>query len=328
MSRPLSCPDPQSARRLSAASLTAAHLRTLAQNLVAAPLSGTHLVHVRSDDGGIQVSVLALDELQPEAEHPLDALIGFRAPPAWQALGIVANGTAHPLAGHRGDAGGRAPSTPVRVALLIARNGTQASALTSQRHRACDPSCDRACDRSPEWPLPTLGHEPVEGLLGDALRRCLALSTPPAMWPPSRWLTSRWLDQLTLQAPDAAGASGAHRPHTRADALASHPLATPRPDGASQLDASPIDCALEALDEAGWEGLRHAAAAEPAAAHPLDTAAHMVSPALARWADAGSLARLLQAELPPASFLLDAARALLAPPVAATVLSVANRWLP
>jgi hypothetical protein len=263
-------------------------------------LTGPHLVHLRADARDLELSAIALAELQPEARHPLDVLVGFTAPEAWNAIGVVADGTAHHL-------GASTTTTRVRLAFLVARNGAQASALVAQDETA----------------LPAPGREPAEGLLNDALRRCLDLPTAPAASPPSRWLTSSWLDRLTLQAAPRPTAPPVRTPE---QALAQHPLARPS-GGRRRVGSAALHQALMAVDAAGWEAVRCAATGAAPSSEPVAVAAESVSPALARWADAGCLARLLEAELPPPAFLLDAAQATLPQPVLACVLATAESWL-
>jgi hypothetical protein len=265
--------------------------------LAGTALPGPHLVHLRADAQDLELSALALAELHPEAHHPLDVLVGFTAPEAWLAIGVVADGTAHHL-------GASPASTRVRLAFLVARNGVQASALVARD----------------EGVLPAPGKEPAEGLLDDALHRCLDLPTAPPASSPSRWLTSSWLDRLTLH---AASRPTAHPVRKAWQALAQHPLAT-TVGGRGRVDGAALRQALAAVDEAGWEGVRLAAAGTASSSEPVAAAAELVSPALARWADAGSLARLLEAELPPSEFLLDAAQATLPPSVLACVRAVAD----
>lgn len=302
MSRPVA-PAPTTG-----APLSSERLRALAQRLIASALPGPHLVHLRGGASGLQLSVLALADLQPEALHPLDALVGFSAPVAWQALGVVAPGSAHHLAAAGGGSAASLASrhsTRVQVALLVARGGEQAGALATSGRIGAHPPAE-------------LADQPVEGLLSDALRRCLGLTTPAPVSAPSHWVTARWLDRLTLR---AAAGHGSPPLRTRAQALAVHPLAAAAPGGV--VTAASLQQASRVLDLAGWEGLRRVAAGTAPLSPAIGAAAESISPSVARWADAGSLARLLEAELPPLDFLLDAAGALLAPRVAAVVTDVA-----
>jgi hypothetical protein len=119
------------------------------------------------DDEHVELAALPL-----EGRHPLDILVGFDAPPTWQAVGASVRGQAHhvddPAAGPAG----------VRVTLAVTRAGDVAS-----RVRFDDGAIDDI-------------EGPVEGLVADACLRSLSLPTPPpdagteALW------TACWVDRV------------------------------------------------------------------------------------------------------------------------------------
>jgi hypothetical protein len=220
--------------------------------------------------------------------HPLDALLGFVAPPGWAALGVATPGTGHALDGDR-------PSERVHVTMLLARSGASASVL-------------RRGDEA------TRLGEPPQGLVADACRRALGLPTaapPPTtagLW--ARW----WLDRLVQSAAGRAG--GAPVPGW-ADAIALHPAGfVPSPGEPAPEPAAVAAATLGLADAWPWGRLRARPEVADLLPGPVPSA---LTPDVAGWMDDGMFARWLLAGLPPAGDLLDACWALLPEAVAARV---------
>jgi hypothetical protein len=223
-----------------------------------------------------------------DGAHPLDALLGFVAPPEWAALGVAAPGTGHALDGDR-------PPERVHVTMLIARSGASAGVL-------------RRGDRA------TRLGDPPQGLVADACRRALGLPTapPPAttvgLW--TRW----WLDRL-VQA-SAERAPGAPVPGW-ADAVALHPATfVPEPGEPAPEAATVASATLGLADRWGWGRLRARPEVADLLPGPMPAA---LTPEVAAWMDDGMFARWFLAALPPPDDLLDACWGLLPEPVAARV---------
>ena len=225
-----------------------------------------------------------------DGAHPLDALLGFVAPPRWAALGVATPGTGHALDGDR-------PPERVHVTMLLARSGASAGVL-------------RRGDRA------TRLGDPPEGLVADACRRALGLATapPPAttagLW--ARW----WLDRL-VQA-SAERAPGSPVPGW-ADAVALHPAkCVPAPGEPAPEPAAVAAATLGLADAWGWGRLRE----HPGVADMLPgpgPSAGALTPEVAAWMDDGMFARWLLSALPPPDDLLDACWGLLPEAVAARV---------
>lgn len=122
--------------------------------------------------GGAEVAVRTL-ELDPGA-HPLDHLLGLRAPASWWAIGAVCVGWAAPP-----DVGrpSRHPQRRrARVVTLVDRAGIERSTAALDDGAVID--------------------EPGSGTVADALRRCLGLATAPPPGPPSSLIEVLWLSAI------------------------------------------------------------------------------------------------------------------------------------
>ncbi|MBN2622126.1 MAG: hypothetical protein JXA83_02100 [Acidimicrobiales bacterium] len=224
-----------------------------------------------------------------EGSHPLDLLLGFRAPPHWRALGVSCDGRTHRL-----DASGRYDDTAtdsddVTVTILVGRDGAAAGLLR------------RGGQVTPQPGRP-------QGAVADACRRALGVTTAP---PPSSTLglwTLSWLDRIVDVATRADGAA-----RLRSWAAVAELHAATGLDGHGAVATSaPVALAASAatLAEAWpWARLR----AEPAV---VDVPGPQPSPALAAWMDDGMWARWLLSRLPRLDDLVAAVHALL-PPVLA-----------
>lgn len=224
-----------------------------------------------------------------ERAHPLDALLGFSAPPEWVAAGIVSGGRARRL-------DERASSrTAATISVMVDRSGAAATLL-----RRGD-RIDRLADRP-------------EGSVADALRRALGLPTaaPPASSAPlwAAW----WLDRIVEA---AAASSGRERLSSWAEVVALHP-AVPLVSAGSRLGPGPdaVVVATQALADAWpWYRLRR----EPGAVELPGTP---VSAEVADWMDDGMFARWLLGEFPAIDDLLEAVDGLLPAVIAERVAEV------
>jgi hypothetical protein len=250
----------------------------------------------------VQATLLTHDEveltLRPLGElHPLEVLLGWRAPHGCDVVGVRATGRAHRLDDHHAPGAAEA----VAITFLAGCPGGDAGILRRG---------------STATPMPPDSG----GLVVDACRRALGRPTDPAPASTLPLFTAVWLDRVMAVAardpggPDWAAAARAH------PALEG--------DEGDEGDEEPPCLHPRALA---------AAAVEHAARHPwpmlrtqpwqtgLGRAAPSVR--LAAWMDDGSFARWTLASLPSAADLLDDLGRLLAPGVVdavATTVADAN----
>jgi hypothetical protein len=230
---------------------------------------GGFLVTLRGTRTGVELGLRPLGD-----EHPVDALLGYRAPAKVDALGVAVSGTARHLGGpdHPSDARGQPlPTGRVRIMQLHARDGRSASRL-------------RSLGADPPQVVDTVA---ADGDVADCIRRALELPTPPPPHPPVVWWAVDWLDALLDHACRDPG-----RRWTWGHVSALHPLAGPLPpDSPSSLIAE-VAGRGEGLD---WSGLRLAAAdaALDAAGPPCP-----IGPDIAAWMDDGMFARWLLGSRP------------------------------
>ena len=235
-----------------------------------------------------------------DGAHPLELLLGFRAPLHWRALGVSCPGRSHAL----DDDGGRArlagEGDPVTVTLLVDRRGASASVV-----------------RSGPTVTPMPGR--TDGAVADACRRALDLPTAPP--PPSTiglW-TLAWLDRVV---DTASRADASRRLRTWPQVAELHPAVGPLAGSTSGMAGpAPLAQAARALAQAWpWARLReHAGAGE--------TPGHPPSPQLSAWMDEGMWARWLLSRLPAADDLMAAVQALLPPRLGDDVAMVARAGL-
>lgn len=148
---------------------TAAQLVELAHRSTAeAP--GPSLIHVRLDPAAEAVD-LGIAGLGAD-RHPADALVGFRAPAAWDAVGITSTGTVHDRSG----AG--VPSARGRFTTLAFRDRPGATVVERTDGR-----------------LELLAGDPT-GWAADVLRRVLGLPTAPPDGSTALLIDVWWLDAL------------------------------------------------------------------------------------------------------------------------------------
>lgn len=164
---------------------------------------GWHCPHLllgieAGDDCAADLSVREL----PDGAHPVDELLGFRAPPSWTAMGAVTYGWAAPVDDPAAAAASRPSAHPercrARVTSVVDRAGREVVTTALEDGRVID--------------------EAGISVLGDVLRRCLGAPTAPP--PPFRDLG----DVLWVEALLAAAAARTLRRWD--DALALRPDAT------------------------------------------------------------------------------------------------------
>lgn len=273
---------------------------------------------------------LQIAHLPLEGEHPLDALMGFVAPPSWLAVGVHCRGRAHPLAPDAltddhddctatASGFGISEATPVVITTLVDRSGRGAGLM---RHGSTATRFDDA----------------PEGIVGDACRRALGLPTPaPPRSTAELWLRM-WLDRVVET---VAFADEPDRWHTWDAITALHPAAPgsllglpvrQSPDGSrAPVVGSPSLADPEALGQAtlmlaearSWELLRR----EP---ELVDIGGPPLSRELADWMDDGMFARVLLSELASLSLLAKTAHSLLPFPlleeINVAVVAAGLRW--
>jgi hypothetical protein len=219
-----------------------------------------------------------------DGAHPLEVLMGFRAPLHWRLLGVSCTGRARHLR-----AGGelqrpRPEGDAVTVTLLVDRDG------------------DAACVvRNGDEVTPMPGRP--EGTVADACRRALALPTAP---PPRSTLglwTLAWLDRVVEEA-SRAGATA--RLATWAQVAELHAAVGPLTGAFSGVSGpAALAASAQALAEAWtWARLRD----DPGV---VEVPGQPPSPQVAAWMDDGMWARWLLSRLPGRDDLLAAVHALL-----------------
>jgi hypothetical protein len=227
--------------------------------------SGSWLFRVVDAPDDHAFGVLPLDA----ADHPVDALLGFRADPSWAVVGVIVHGHASDL----GEPAELRRREPVRVLHALSRDDVETSMI-------------RRLDGS------TLVEAPgaAEGRLADCCRRVLGLPTAPASSPLLHWHATRWLDTVLQR----AAVDPTLVPGWR-EVAQLHPLAR-RP-----VPADPAIFATmvrQRVGDGGWDGLRQRVAA--------GDEDDIVEPAIAAWMDAAMFARWHLATLPePIDLLID-----------------------
>lgn len=237
-----------------------------------------------------ELGVLAL-----EGEHPASVLLGFTAPEACSALGVVTTGWSLPpgrFAEHDLDRNRRAgppaaacaDRVAVRSTVLVARDGAIAGRLSVE------------------------GAEPVtsppeSGVMVDLLQRALGCPTAPPAFGTIELFASVWL--AALAARDATNWPSVARRHWALQLLPGEPDDLPR-------------LAEELAAELDWAAVRRAAARSGWAGG--------CSAAEAAWFDDGAFARWVLGSYPAIADLAAAATAGMPPGVARTVRSALAHW--
>jgi hypothetical protein len=225
-------------------------------------------------------------------EHPLDHLLGFVAPPAWSALGLICFGWASPPSD---DGGGRPSEHPerrrVRVVSLLDRSGDERATATLDDGTVVD--------------------EPGSGTVSDALRRCLGLATPAPPVASGELFAARWLQAI----------AASDRRLTWSEAALLHPAMQLR--AATGFRPQPEELVHTGRSLArtlSWGELRLRAAAGQ-----VDDGVS-VPPDLAAWMDDGMFARWVLAGLPPFPPLLRRCARVLAPEVLRRLRRALRGW--
>jgi hypothetical protein len=124
-----------------------------------------------ADDAGVTFGIKEL----AAGQHPLEELLGFVAPDEWCALGTVCHGWASAeLTARPSQAADR---FRIRSVHVVSRDGSEIGGF--RRDGAS-----------------LALQETVIGMVPDALRRCLGLSTPAADFPAAELNAADWLDAI------------------------------------------------------------------------------------------------------------------------------------
>jgi hypothetical protein len=155
-------------------------LRALGSILLDERINGSFAIALTDDLDEPGALDLLLRDLP--ADDPIGALLGFRAPDAWDAFGVITSGTARELSGP-------APPRPVRVVHMIDRHGVEVSLAID----TSDVPGGRPAIVDLSGPPQSCGRVP------DTCRRVLGLPTPPPVDDPSRFWTVDWLDRVLAE---------------------------------------------------------------------------------------------------------------------------------
>lgn len=213
--------------------------------------------------------------------HPVDHLVGFRAPPDWAAVALLATGRARHL-DHP-----RRPPCPVRSTLVV--DGTGAAAAISERRDDGRP----------------VAAGSVEGWTVDVLRRVLGVACAPPTTGTGALAEITWLERLVralCQRPDAR--------RTWAWMADAHPF--------RRLGPVPSPATLAARTRSSpitWAQLRRATPLDPLPAEHHGPPGRVL--AARDWFDDGSLSRWALAVAPPADQLVGDVAELLDEPLRA-----------
>lgn len=206
--------------------------------------------------------------------HPVDQLLGFRAPAAWDAFGVTVAGRTVPYPGAVPGGGPLADHRPLLLTFLAGRDGSTAAYLL------------------PDGDEPVLLDEPAgseaQGAIADLCWRVLGRPTAPPQVTVGQFWATWWLDRIV----SAGAADPAWSPSWEQLCLL-HPDAGRWPAGA---DAP--------AHEPSWHRLR----TDPDLAHLVPPAA---SRDVLDWMDDGMFARWSTGALPDPGDLLDAVAELL-----------------
>lgn len=234
--------------------------------------------------------------VRPLEGHPAEALRGFRAPPDWAALGVVAEGTARHL-----DDG---TSGRASLGWVCERDGQGTSVLRMPGER---PHRVR------------ISRDPREhrGLVADVVRRALGLPSAPCTERVATLLDVAWLERIVQLAAAAPGTLSWD------DAVVLHPVGDLLDRCEATALAYPghiVHLCARIEQRWGWERVRHAVATDVIRLPGL-------SAETALWFDEGSFARAALAERPPAAQLLEAVDVLVAERVALQIrAALASTW--
>ncbi|HVF32871.1 MAG TPA: hypothetical protein VM933_07540 [Acidimicrobiales bacterium] len=249
------------------------------------------------DEPGLAFGFRTLDD----GRHPLDELLGFRAPGSWAGLGVVCFGWASPVSDAHLDVSRHTTSGPrpsqhpdrlrVRVTTVVDRAGDERATATLEDGTVVD--------------------EPGSGTVTDALRRSLGLATAPPPVGTAELFGALWLGDLAT----------AGRPLSWPEAALRHPAMQvlagrhPRPQPEELIGSG------RSLHRTmTWEKLR-----QRAADGRVDLAIGMDRD-VAAWMDDGMFARWVLGSVPPLPRLLADAAAVLPPDVVRRVRRALRAW--
>ncbi|MCB0958113.1 MAG: hypothetical protein KDB04_01155 [Acidimicrobiales bacterium] len=225
---------------------------------------GPSLIHLRLDDGAASLE-LGVGPL-PADRHPADALVGFRAPDAWDAVGIATTGVVHDLPPMA--CAGRG-----RFTTLAFRDRTSATVIERDDGR-----------------VDVLEGAPV-GWVVDVLRRVLGLPADPPEGSTAVLVDTWWLDTLVSGVLTRAGRAPSWRWAARR-----HPLCPP--SGVPSPEELAARTAAEALARP-WSRLRGLLTGHDLPAEATALPYGQVVPGR-DWFDDGSLSRwMLRVAEPP-----------------------------
>lgn len=244
-----------------------------------------------------------LDDVTPPTPSPpaagtepvdlVAALVGFVAPPTWEAMAVVVQGRSWLLDDRSAD------PRPVRLTHVVDCVGAGASVL---RHAG-------------EAPQPR--GDPGEGRLVDACRRALGLPTPPPPDDTTELWALLWMDNLV------ARVARGERPRGLVAAARAHPAI----EIVAEHDPHLLDEAIARLVRLGrmlghqrsWPKLRAACAAGEWPVEDLTADG-------AAWMDDGMFARWVLADFPPLDEYLDELADLLPEGVVDAIADVLAEW--
>lgn len=238
------------------------------------------LIRVESDPqspGDFVVRTRDLEGLSPSA-----ALLGYSAPPACVALGVVAGGWASSLDGDRAD------RRRVRVVVLLTRDG-------------------RTVGRTRVDGGATVDQAPDAGLVPDLLRRALGLPTPPPQHPVDELHALWWLEAVLAEGDRNGRTIGVRT--VRALHPAARLLAH---DGGIPPRTALGEIAAAYARIVSWSMLRRRAIDH-------DELAGLLTREEAAWFDEGSFARWLLGTAPPLEVLVARADRCVSPGAAKVI---------
>lgn len=231
----------------------------------------------------------------PDPRSPDDlvgSLVGFVAPPDWEALAVVVHGRAWLLDDRSAD------PRPVRLTHVVDRDGRVASVL---RYPGDEPDADA----------------PGEGRLVDVCRRALGLATAPPPDDSTELWALLWLDGLITRigrGERIRGLVAAAHAHPAIELVAEH-----EPHLLDEAVARLVRLGTLMGSHRPWPKLREAAAAGEWAVEGLTADA-------AAWMDDGLFARWVLTDFPPLDDYLAELADLLPEPVIDGIRDVLEQW--
>lgn len=226
-------------------------------------------------------------DLPPGPGHPIEPLVGFVAPAAWDGVGLISTGRLRHLDRPDDD------PQPTLSTVLLHRDGTAASIIGARGDAA--------------HPI----EDPPVGLVPDVLNRVLGRPTPPPDAPTGAVVELTWLDRIAMGLLDRSRGRSWRWLADRHPLRGSGPV--PAPDELAARTAM-------YSEERTWAGLRLLAVAQDLPAVRCGPPGGTTAPACT-WFDDGSLSRWLLSRLPPAEALVPDLLSVLARHVGADLLA-------